>query len=157
MKYLLFLILVSFIFALSSCGEDSTTTPNNPVTSDTLYSLALLEAAVVTGSGSNFNSVSFANTITASNVRLEFTIQSNADSSQGCTASYRDSTNGSPVPPSPLTVNVYSPIDTTYSMNLSVPTQPFFISFNVSMLVLNPLNTLRRYMRFVNVRVIKVS
>lgn len=146
-------------FYILSCGSDSSSPiVPAPVVNDTIYTLPILEAAVNGGStGSNFNSTSFGNSVNASNVRVEFTIQSNADSSVGCIASYRDSSNGLPAPPSPLTVNVYSPIDTSYTVNLSLPAQYFYISFNVRMVVTNSMNTLRRYIRFVNVRVIKVS
>ena len=80
---LLSIIVISLF--LISCGSD-TTNPilPNPPANDTIYTLSILEAAVNGGSsGSDFNSTSFGNSVTATNVRLEFTIQSNADSSFG--------------------------------------------------------------------------
>lgn len=159
LKIITLLLITVISLFLISCGSDSTSPiVPNPVVNDTIYTLPILEAAVNGGlTGSNFNSTSFGNSVTAANVRLEFTIQSNSDSSLGCIASYRDSSNGLPAPPSPLTVNVYSPVDSSYTVNLNLPAQYFYISFNVRMVVTNSQNTLRRYIRFVNVRVIKVS
>lgn len=156
MKYLLYLILVSFVFALSSCGDDNTT--NTPVVppGTVLYSMDTIAAEREAGStGSTDMLYYFLQTISASQVSIEFRLQSNVDSSLGSSGSYRDSTNGT-MPPSPVNYNLYAPIDSAYSYTCNVSTQPFYAGFNVRLVVLQ-IQSVQRYVRFVNVKVTKVQ
>jgi hypothetical protein len=149
--YLCLLVIIALI--IPSCGDDNTTTPNTP-TSSVLFTWDTLQA-VVTNTGFSSNSTSFTQTISATQVRIEYRLQSNADSSAGAFGSYLDSTNGSPVPPSPMTINIYAPIDTSYSFIYNVPTQPFYAGFKAQMFVSQ--NTVLRYLRLINIKITKVQ
>ncbi|MEO8512928.1 MAG: hypothetical protein ABI543_05185 [Ignavibacteria bacterium] len=153
MKYLLLLILVSFISVLSSCG-DSATTPTEPTV---LFTLDTLSASVEAGvTGSDTVSQSFSQSLLISQVKIEYRLQSNVDSSFGSTASYIDSTNGLPTPPSSIIHYVYSPVDSLYSFTYSVTAQPFFAGFNLGLIVTQP-QTETKYIRMTGIKVTKVK
>jgi len=70
-----------------SCGDDNTTT--NPPASNILFSLDTLSASVNAGStGVSTDAAGFSQTITATQVKIEYGLQSNADISFGASASY---------------------------------------------------------------------
>ena len=143
------------VILFSSCSDDNTT--NNPPASNVLFSQDTLSASVNAGStGISTDAAGFSQTITATQVKIEYSLQSNADSSFGASGSYRDSTNGTPIPPSPLTINVYGPVDTTYSFTYNVASQPFHAGFNVTMNVTQP-NAVTRYIRLTNIKVTKLQ
>ena len=152
MKYILLVLLVSFVSILSSCGDDSTTTPTDPP-SNVLFSWDTLAAVRDAGSsGLTTISQSFDQTVSGTQVKVEYRIQSNIDTSLGgCSASYTDSTNGSPS--SPNTVNVYGAIDSAYSFTYTIPAQPFHAAFRVRLFTQS--QSVQRYIRFVNIKVTK--
>ncbi len=155
MKYLILpaLFLITFLFV--SCGDDSTTGTTNPP-SNTLFSMDTIAAVKDAGTvGLTTITQSFNQTISASEVKVEYRIQSNIDTTNnGCTASYTDTTNG--LPASPNTINVYGAVDSAYSFTYNVATQPFYSGFKVKLQVNTP-QSVQRYIRFVNVKVTKVN
>lgn len=154
MKYIL-LLLVLFVTIISSCGDDSTTTPTDPP-SNVLFSMDTIAAVREPGFiGSSTVSQSFNNTVSGTQVKVEYRIQSNIDTSLNqCSGTYTDSTNGSPS--SPNTINLYGAIDSAYSFTYTMPTQPFYAGFKVRLIV-NSAQSVQRYVRFVNVKVTKVN
>ncbi len=154
MRYLLLTLLVSFAAIISSCGDDNTTTPTDPP-SNVLFSWDTL-AAVRDAGSSGLTTViqSFEQTVSASQIKVEYRIQSNIDTALGgCSGGYTDSTNGSPS--SPNTINVYGAIDSAYSFTYTIPTQPFHAAFKVSLFT--QAQSVQRYIRFVNIKVTKVN
>ena len=151
MRYLLVLTLVSFVSILSSCGDDDTTTNNPP--SNVLFTWDTLAAVRDAGSnGLTTISQSFDQTVSGTQVKVEYRIQSNIDTALGgCSASYTDSTNGSPS--SPNKVNVYRAFDSAYSFTYAIPTQPFHAAFRVRLFTQS--QSVQRYIRFVNIKVTK--
>lgn len=154
MKYLLFSLLVSFVFALSSCGDDNITPTDPP--SNVLFSMDTIAAVREPGvTGSSTVWQSFNNTVSGTQVKVEYRIQSNIDTSLGgCSGSYTDSTNGSPA--SSNTIIIYGAIDSAYSFTYTMPTQPFYAGFKVRLIV-NSAQSVQRYVRLVNVKVTKVN
>lgn len=159
-KKILALSLTAFAFVFTSCGDDEiiNNTPTVPV-GTVLYARDTLQAVIEPGNVNmaSGNTTSFSQNFNASKITVEFSVQSNADSSIGCSASYLDSTNGSPAPPSPLTINVYSPVDTTYSFTYDVVSQPVYSKFEVWMYIGAQPSAVRRYMRLVNIKVTKAQ
>ncbi len=152
MRYLLVTLLVSFVTLFNSCGDDNTTTPTDPP-SNVLFSWDTLAAVRDAGSsGLTTISQSFDQTVSGTQVKVEYRIQSNIDTSLGgCSASYTDSTNGSPS--SPNTVNVYGAIDSAYSFTYTISAQPFHAAFRVRLFTQS--QSVQRYIRFVNIKVTK--
>ena len=153
MRYLLVTLLVSFVTLFNSCGDDNTTTPTDPP-SNVLFSWDTLAAVREPGvTGSSTVSQGFNNTVSGTQIKVEYRIQSNIDTSLNqCSAFYADSTNGSPS--SPNTINVYGSIDSAYSFTYTMPTQPFYAGFKVRLIV-NSAQSVQRYIRFVNIKVTK--
>lgn len=153
MRYLLVTLLVSFVTIFSSCGDDNTTTPTDPP-SNVLFSMDTIAAFKEPGvTGVSTVSQSFNNTVSGTQVKVEYRIQSNIDTSLNqCSGFYTDSTNGSPS--SPNTINVYGAIDSAYSFTYTMPTQPFYTGFKVRLIV-NSAQSIQRYVRLVNVKVTK--
>ena len=153
-KSALFTIVLTAVF-ITSCSDDTTTNVTPP--SNVLFTWDTLSASINAGStGISSNSTGFTQTITAAQVKIEYRLQSNADSSAGASASYVDSTNGTPAPPSPLTVNVYGPVDTSYSFTYNVSAQPFHSGFKVKMTLTQP-SAVTRYIKLTNIKVTKVQ
>ncbi len=154
MRYLQIFLLVVIVSILSSCSDDTTTTPTDPP-SNVLFSWDTLAAVRDAGSsGLTTISQSFDQTVSGTQVKVEYRIQSNIDTALGgCSASYTDSTNGSPS--SPNTVNVFGVIDSAYSFTYTIPTQPFHAAFKVRLFTQS--QSVQRFIRFVKIKVTKVQ
>lgn len=159
MKKIFFLFTLIFVICLSliSCGEDSTINGSNVPVGTVFYSKDTLHAQIdAGGTYVSGTSTSFNMTVSAVKVKIEYRIQSNVDSSSGSTATYLDSTNGSPVPPSPLIVNVYSPVDTAVSFIYNVPSGPLYSKYDLWIYGTQPASFVR-YIRFTDIKVTKVQ
>ena len=155
MRYLQIFLLVLTVSMLASCSDDTTTTPTDPP-SNVLFSWDTLSATNNTGSpGTVYVSQSFAQTITATQVKVEYRLQSNVDSTFGCRGSYKDSTNGTGTP-SPVNYDIYAPVDSAMSFTWNVSTQPYYSGFGANLTVTVP-QGVTRYVRLVNIKVTKVQ
>ncbi len=148
MKYILFLLLVSFVAFISSCGEDTTT--NNPGTpaGTVLYSADSISVWLST-TGFAKDSAAYSTSETGS-VKVEFTLQSNVDtpSAYGKFGFY---TNATPVVP--YIADIYFPRDEPFSTNLSFASGSTYFAFTVQLN--NYLPTFPRYVRLRSVKVTK--
>lgn len=155
MRYLQIFLLVLIVSMLASCSDDTTTTPTDPP-SNVLFSWDTLSASNNTGSPGTVNvSQSFGQTISATQVKVEYRLQSNVDSALGCRGSYKDSTNGTGTP-SPVNFNIYAPVDSAMSFVWNVSTQPYYSGFGANLVVTVP-QSVTRYVRLVNIKVTKVQ
>jgi len=151
MKFLFAALTLAALMLISESCSNNSVSP--VVTKDTLYYDDTLSVWIPAGISSNSTqSVAFGQTISASVVRLEFTVQSNADSGSGSKGSYYDTTNSSPKLPG--IQNVYSAIDSIFTYTINVGSQPFYAGFQVT-LATRPDTAATRYIRFKNIRVIK--
>lgn len=145
-------ILAAGLIILTSCGGDSSTSPELPPGS-VLYSLDSLSAILSAPNSYTFQEVSFGQTVAAGKVKVEYILQTNADSANSI-AKFQDSTNGTPTRPTEQIL--YLPIDTSLSYTLDLPVQPFYLSFKIK------LNTFQNasstyYIRAKNIKVTKVQ
>lgn len=155
MRYLQIFLLVLNVSMLASCSDDTTTTPTDPP-SNVLFSWDTLSAYKEAGpTGTVYVSQSFGQTITATQVKVEYRLQSNVDSTLGCRGSYKDSTNGTGTP-SPVNYNIYTPVDSAMSFTWNVSTQPYYSGFGANLIVTAP-QSVARYVRLVNIKVTKVQ
>jgi broad specificity polyphosphatase/5'/3'-nucleotidase SurE len=152
--YLIFSAAIMFLI-FPSCSDDTTTTPTDPP-SNVLYTWDTLAAIREAGTTGSVNiSQSFAKTISATQVKVEYRLQSNVDTTLGCWGSYKDSTNGTGVP-SPVNYNINAPVDSAFSYIWNVSTQPYYSGFGVNLVVTVPQGE-KRYVRLVNIKVTKVQ
>ncbi|MBE2228028.1 MAG: hypothetical protein IAE93_11810 [Ignavibacteria bacterium] len=149
MRYLLVLLLVSFVSILSSCGDDDTITNNPGVPAGTVMYSADSISVWLSTTGFARDSVSYSISETGS-VKVEFTIQSNVDtpSAYGKFGFY---TNATPVVP--YIPNIYAPIDEPFSTNLSFASGSTYFAFMVQLN--NYVSTFPRYVRLKSVKVTK--
>jgi hypothetical protein len=130
---------------INSCREDTA----SPPVENQLFSLDSLSLWINPGFvGNQYTTYSIDQTISANTVRLDFTLQSNADSVHA-TGEYKDSTNGTPALP-PMQF-VHSPIDSQLSYTINVTTQPFYLSFYLRLIVSTP-GSIPYYLRFRNIK-----
>ena len=148
MKYLLFLMLVSFVFALSSCGDDNTTNTTVTPPGTVLFSRDSI-SVWLSGVGFSRDSNYYSTTETGS-VKVEFTLQSNIDTPFAI-GRYGFYTNATPVVP--YIPEIVSPRDELFSTNLSLASGSTYFAFSAS---LNNYSALvPRYVRLKNVKVTK--
>ena len=141
----LYLLPIALTFVIYSCREDTVTPP----VENQLFQLDSISLWIDSGFvGNQYTIYSIDQTISANTVRLDFTLQSNADSVHAI-GEYKDSTNGTPALP-PLQY-VYSPIDSQFSYTINVTTQPFYLSFYLRLIVSTP-NSISHYLRFRNIK-----
>ena len=124
----LILIIISAVFC--SCGDDTTTnTPNSPA-GTVLYSRDSLSVWIQSGSSFARDSIAYSTNETGS-FKVEFRVQSNADSSLHAAGYYRYDTNGSPV--AVIYPYIYFPIDEQYTSNFSFAAGSTYSSFVVKL------------------------
>lgn len=142
------ILVCSITLFFVSCKDDDTpVTPTNPVIF-TLDSLAVwLQPG---GSGFASGSQTFEQTTTASSVKVEYTVQTNADSIHS-EAWVRDSSNGTP--PHPVETYYYWNVDSLVSYFMDIPSQPIYIKLEVRLRTYN--NDIPRYVRLRNIKVTK--
>lgn len=124
-KILFFPLAVISILLISSCSDDNTTT--NPPTSDVLLSLDSL-SVWLSGSGNGNNSYTLEQTTTINRVKVEYTIQTNVDST-GSMAWVRDSSNGTPS--HIVEQQYYWSVDSLVSYVMDIPSQPVHLKLAV--------------------------
>ncbi len=144
------LLPVALILVISSCREDTVT---NPPTSNVIYTLDSLSAWIDPGyTGTQYSTNTFGQTVSASKVKLEFTLQSNADSVHAI-GSFKDSTNGSPSLPGERFV--YLPVDSAFTYTINVTTQPFYLWFEARIRVWAS-GSIPFYLRLKNIKVTRI-
>ncbi len=148
MKYLLSLILISFVFALSSCGDDNTTGTTVTPPGTVLFSRDSI-SVWLSSTGFSRDSNSYSTSETGS-VKVEFTIQSNVDtpSAYGKFGFYTNAT-----PAVTYFPDIFAPRDELFSTNLSFASGSTYFAFSVQLN--NYLPTFPRYVRLKNVKVTK--
>ncbi len=149
MRYLLVILLVSFVSILSSCGDDDTTTNNPGVPPGTVMYSADSISVWLSTTGFARDSVAYSTSETGS-VKVEFTIQSNVDtpSAYGKFGFY---TNATPVVP--YSPDIYVPRDEPFSTNLSFASGSTYFAFMVQLN--NYISIFPRYVRLRSVKVTK--
>lgn len=151
MKNIYPVIICLFIGLLfSACGDDDPVNPGTP-SGTVLYSrdslsVWLQPSTFAEGSDSVYYSIS-----TAAAVRVEFTLQSNADSTHA--RGYYFFTTNSSVP-EPYVPNVLAPIDELRSYTLDFSPLSSFFSFAVRLIVNS--SAVPYYVRLKNIKVTKL-
>lgn len=143
-------LLISSAIIVNSCGDDTTT--NTPVipSGTVLYSQDSMSVWIQTSSGEGHDSVSYSiSTPTA--VKVEFTLQSNADSSHAM-GYYFFNTNSSPA--EPYIPNVLEPIDQLISQTYS--SNPLSTYFNFSARLKVSGGSMPYYIKLKNIKVMKL-
>jgi hypothetical protein len=152
MKNLIGILIFAVVF--SSCSNDDTTNNNTGTPVGTvLFSYDSLGVVVNIPNSSSLQVQAFTQTIQASQVRVEYLLQSNGDTSF-CYARYQDTTNGTPQRPGEQLV--ISGLDSAFNYLLDVPAQPFFIEFRVRLFTLQNAS-MPYYIKFRNIRVTKTQ
>lgn len=147
MKYILLLLLVSFVSIISSCSDDTTT--NNPgVPAGTVMYSADSISVWLSSTGFAGDSVSYS-TSTSGNVLVEFTLQSNVDTPSAY-GRFGFSTNSTPVPV--YFPDIFAPRDEPFSLNQNLAAGSTYFSFVVQ---LNNYNSI--FPRYVRLRSVKVT
>jgi hypothetical protein len=147
-KFFVFLIICAF--AVSSCGDDDNPT-NTTQPGTVLYSLDSISVWFGGGVVSSGSDSVYYSTQNSGGVRVEFHLQSNADSSDHSQGYYGIYTNATPV--FPLSPDIYTPIDSLVSINLSFASGTTYFAFSVRLSVSN--SSIQRYVRLTNIKVIK--
>ncbi|MBN8583983.1 MAG: hypothetical protein J0M37_02720 [Ignavibacteria bacterium] len=148
MKYILLLLLVSFVSIISSCSDDTTT--NNPgVPAGTVMYSADSISVWLSSTGFARDSVSYS-TSTSGNVLVEFTLQSNVDTPSAY-GRFGFSTNSTPVPV--YFPDIFAPRDEPFSLNQNLAAGSTYFSFVVQLNNYTP--TFPRYVRLKSVKVTK--
>lgn len=151
-KIHLLAVILAFALLFSSCSDDSSTsTPITPP-SNVIFTWDSLGVNVTGPNSLSSQQTSLNQTISATKVKVEYRLVSNADTSF-CKATFSDSTNGTPSRPSLQTL--YGPVDSTYSFELDVPAQPFYVKYYVSMRTLS--STIPYYIYFKGIKITKVQ
>ncbi len=148
----LFIPLIIFIIAFSSCGDDDEQV--NPVTppGTVLYSNDSISVWLQQGvSSSGIDSVYFS-TQNTGGVKIEYTIQSNADSSDHSAGFYGIYSNATPA--IVYFPNIYSPINEQHSSNFNFAQGSTYFAFSVRLVVNN--SSMTRYVRLINIKVTKL-
>ena len=133
------LLVIALAITIYSCGDDTLTTPNSP-TGTVLYSRESLSVWIQSGSSFARDSIAFSTNETGG-FKVEFRIQSNADSSQHAVGYYRYDTNGSPVVV--LLPDIYFPIDEQHNPNFNFASGSTYVSFWIK---LTTTGTVSRFM-----------
>ncbi len=148
--YLCLPVIIALI--ISSCGDDNTTNTNPNTPSGTvLYSQDSMSVWInPIGSGQSRDSVSYSiSTPTA--IKVEFTVQSNADSTYAV-GYYFFNTNSSP--PEPYVPNILSPVDQPVSLTFNVNPLSTYFNFSVRLIVNG--STIPYYVRLKSIKVTKM-
>lgn len=149
MRYLLVLLLISFVSILSSCSDDDTTTNNPVIPPGTVMYSADSISVWLSATGFARDSVAYS-TSTSGNVLVEFTLQSNVDTPSAY-GRFGFSTNSTPVPV--YFPDIYAPRDEPFSTNLSFASGSTYFAFMVQLN--NYVSTFPRYVRLRSVKVTK--
>jgi len=149
--FYIFILVMGLVF-ITSCNEDSSTSTALPPGS-VIYSQDSLSVILFAPNSYGSQEVSFGQTVSANKVKVEYLLQSNADSVNS-TARFQDSTNGTPSrPPEQI---LYLTIDSAFSYTIDLPAQPFYINFRVKLNTYQSGNS-TFFIRFKNIKVTKVQ
>ena len=143
---------VTIVFAialqLSSCNDTGDTIIIQP--DPVVFYMDSISVWLPPGTGSGSSSQIFQQTISASRVKVEYSLHTNADSIHGI-AWVKDSSNGTP--PHIVEQQYYWYVDSLVSYTMDLPSQPVHIRLEVRMNVNNSI--VPNYVRLKNIRVTK--
>ena len=146
------LIIFSFCLGLifMSCGDDSTVTPTTPP-GTVLFSKDSISVWLLPGGFQEGTDSVYFSTQNSGGVSIEFTLQSNADSTDHAIGYYGIYTNATPA--IPYFPYIYFPVNEPFSTNLNFSTGTTYFSFSVRLTVNN--STTAHYVRLINIKVTK--
>lgn len=143
-------ILLLTVVLFSSCGDDDTTTNPQTPSGTVLYSADSMSVWITTSFGEGSDSVS--KTIsTPTAIKVEFTVQSNADSTHAL-GYYFFNTNSSPA--QPYEPNILSPVDKPVSLTFN--TNPLSTYFNFSIRLIVSSGSIPYFVKLKNIKVTKL-
>jgi hypothetical protein len=140
------------LILVASCSDDSSTSSVLPPGS-VLYSLESLNVILSAPNSYSFQQVIFGQTVSANRVKVEYLLQTNADSINSI-ARFQDSTNASPE--RSREQFLYSPVDSSLSYMLDIPAQPFYLSFRAKLNTYQSGGTVY-FIRLKNIKATKVQ
>ena len=147
MKYIN-VLLITAIISFYSCSDDIIN-QEDPV--GTIYfNFDSIPIWFSPGNNSGYSSYTFQQTISASRVKVEYIIQTNADSTHS-EAVVKDSSNGTPV--HPVVQYYYRNVDSALSYTMDIPSQPIHLKLEVEMNTYFSL--IPHYIRLKNIKVTK--
>lgn len=148
----LYIPLMIFILLFSSCSDDDNTTNTNTPSGTVLYSNDSLSVWLQQGISSSGIDSAYFSTQNTGGVKIEFTIQSNADSTDHSEGYYGIYSNATPV--IVYFPNIYSPINQQYSSNFNFAQGSTYFAFSVRLAVNH--SSITRYVRLINIKVTKL-
>jgi hypothetical protein len=146
----LFILMLCAIF-VNSCGDGSTTNTTNSPAGTVLYSQDSLAVWIQSGSSFARDSIAFSTSETGG-FKVEFRVQSNADSSQHSVGYYRYNTNGLPLVV--MLPDIYFPIDEQYTSNFNFASGSTYSSFAVKLTTTGTASPF--YVRLKNIKITKL-
>ena len=149
-NYPLFILFI-IISLLASCGDDSTTNNNNTPAGTVLYSKDSLSVWIQSGTSFVSDSVSFATSETGG-VKVEFQVQSNADSSLHAIGFYRYYSNATPA--IVMLSDIYFPIDNQHNGNFNLASGSTYFSFVTKITTNGAIQPF--YVRLKNIKITKL-
>ncbi len=144
--YVIISLLLPLIFA--SCSDD--VVDNGTPVGTVFFSIDSLSVWLQPGTGNGINSQIFQQTISASKVKVEYTIQTNVDSTHSA-AWVQDSSNGTPS--HPVEQYYFRNVDSAVSYTVDIPAQPFYIKLEVKLNIYGSI--IPHYIRLKNIKVTK--
>lgn len=142
--------LLALAVILTSCGDDDTI--NNPVNppGTVLYSADSMAVNINTMFGDSHDSISYS--FSSENaIKVEFTLQSNADSTHAL-GYYYINTNSTPA--TIYEPNIIAPIDQAFSTTYNTTPLSTYINFSIRVIVTN--GTVPYYVKLKNIKVTKL-
>src|SRR3989304_100895 len=147
MKYFNVILIAAILFFPSF--SDDVVNQETPI-GTVFFNLDSLSVWLQPGTGNGTNSQIFQQTISASKVKIEYTIQTNVDSIHSVSC-VRDSSNGTPS--HPVEQYYYWNVDSAVSYIMDIPTQPIHLKLEVKLNTYGSI--ISHYIRLKNIKVTK--